>query len=414
MLFERRLEAGPWFEASRRLDSTEAESYYGQLCRNEEAARRRYCIYVHVPFCNSICSFCALYTHAVSKDADAVFEEFLAFTVRHIESHPAAGTSNAPTTVHFGGGTPLHPGLERFSVIVETLRNAFGDSPACEWAIETTTSSIDDATLAVLQHLGFRRIHLGIQTLDDGIRSHIGRHETGGKALEKIQNLLSMDFQLSIDLIVGLPNSHESVVRRDLELLYDAGIRMFSICALRERSRIEPSPSQIAEQEKNNYACWKTIWRFMQDHDLRPIHIGQFARSYEDNLYFTHPARREDCIAIGPYAHGSCGGFYYSNKLLPDYYHALGAGLSPIGLGVVYDDDVEVLRGLERELLAHRIRPETVGNVVTVYGSRFEEIWNSWIENGLIRESSSDRAYVPSMDGSWYIGNMVRQGRNVA
>jgi oxygen-independent coproporphyrinogen-3 oxidase len=336
-------------------------------------------------------------------------DEYLDAVSRSIDLHPAAPCERPPTTVHFGGGTPLVLGSRRFRRLTERLRAAFGDCPSCEWAVETTTLTVGPEAVALFEELRFRRVHLGIQTLDDSIRSRIGRAETGATAVEKIEALIDHGLLVSVDLIIGLDGSSPATVASDLERLYDAGVRMFSVCELRLRR--EPGRHEPGELERNRDQ-WRTIWNFMRDHALAPIHLGQFGRGFEDNLYYTHPRRREHCIAIGPYAHGSAGNLYYGNKLLPSFCDALRAGESPIEFGVVYDEHVQLVRTLESELLAHRISPATLASVSSTYANAFEAILAFWLNERLL--VPTEECLGLSQEGSWFVGNMISQARQMA
>ena len=151
----------------------------------------------------------------------------------------------------------------------------------------------------------------------------------------------------------------------------------------------------------------------MAEAGLLPIHSGQFAPSPESNLYYTHPARGEECIAIGPYAHGSADRLYYSNKLLPGYYAAIQAGSSPIAKAVLYDDRLEAIRNLEWELLAHRIRQPTLEIVELLYPA-FAEILAFWQNRKLMMKTEDASTWTVSREGSWFIGNMIVQARQMA
>ena len=411
--FEQRFESHPWFEVGRAMDGEAARDYLVVLRQGATRQPRPYCIYVHVPFCASRCRFCALYTRAVRANAEAVFDKYLDGVQQSIESHPNAYTSYGPTTVHFGGGTPLHLGLERFAALTQALKKAFGNPDSCEWALETTTFSLDPAVVEALAGLGFRRIHLGIQTLDNRLRQQYRRHESGEAAIEKIDWLQRQGFLCSVDLIIGFEDSTEAILRDDLQRLYAAGIRMFSICELRQRRGKELTATAHQEQSRRNYRFWKIIWQFMESVRLIPIHLGQFASSQESNLYYTHPARNEDCIAIGPYAHGSAGQLYYGNKLLPEYYAAIQIGVSPIAKAVLYDDRVEAILGLERELLTHRVLPETLDKVACIYSENFTGMLEFWQTHGLLLPAEDGLAWIVSTEGSWFIGNMIMQARQL-
>jgi oxygen-independent coproporphyrinogen-3 oxidase len=405
----RRIEAGPWFSVGTPLDGGVVEDRL-RAAPPRGGETGRYCVYVHVPFCASICSFCALYTRAVPPEAVDVLDEYLDLARRSLDVHPWRRCGQPPTTVHFGGGTPLYLGVPRFAALVHALQDAFGNAPDCEWAIETTTSSLDEDTVDGLVDLGFSRIHLGIQTLDDPTRVRIGRHETGAKAIERIRALEARGLFTSVDLIIGFDGVDRAVVEDDLRRLYDAGVRMFSICELRERGTIRLGVHDLVERAGRNHAIWRMIWDFMASVDLAPIHLGQFGRAQGDNLYFTHPARGESCAAIGPYAHGSAGDMYYGNRLLPDYYEALRAGRSAIGMGVDYAEDARVIRELERDLLAHRVPRATLNRVVDLYPDHFPPMLDTWLRRDLLRDAG-DEGVVHTADGSWFVGNMIDEAR---
>ncbi|HEV3040917.1 MAG TPA: radical SAM protein [Candidatus Angelobacter sp.] len=415
MAYPTRLDSGPWFTVGEQLDGLSAYQRIRDARSRSVNSCRPYCVYVHVPFCHSICNFCALYTHGVGANAEDRFDEYIDVVLRSLPHNPWYGSDEAPTTVHFGGGTPLSLGVKRFTRLVRALTEAFGTSSACEWAVETTTSSLDGATVDALEGLQFRRIHLGIQTLDDTTRARIGRRESGATAIQRIVALEARGFLTSVDLILGLDGVDGAILTEDLRRLYEAGVRMFSICELRERSR-KASVSGQGEREKSqrNYAFWRMIWDFMEEVGLSPIHVGQFACTQADNLYFTHPARGEDCVAIGPYAHGSAKEVAYGNHLLPHYYEAVRAGRSPIALGVDYRAAELAVCALERELLTHSVSQAVLRGVLEAYPNRFESILDSWLTNDLIREVDDGLGLALTVCGSWFVGNMILETRIMA
>lgn len=413
--YARRLEAGPWFSVGEPLDGPAAVQRVLAVRGRPGGAARPYAVYVHVPFCVSICSFCALYTYGVGPYADDRFDAYTNAVLRSLERNPWTGGAEPPTTVHFGGGTPLILGNARFERIVRALRGAFGSSPACEWAVETTTSSLDPATVDALEALAIRRIHLGIQTLHDPARARAGRKESGAMAVARLMALQERGFLTSVDLILGLAGVSEAALLADLRRLYQAGVRMFSICELRERGRSARKASAAdPELARRHYALWQTIWRFMEAAGLSPIHIGQFAPSQADNLYFTHPARGEDCVAIGPYAHGSAAEVTYGNQLLPDYYEAVRAGTVPIAMGVDYQAGEQVVCALERELLTHQVSRTALDEMLAAYPDRFEPTLEEWLRNGLLAEARGRSGFALTMSGSWFVGNMIAEARGLA
>lgn len=399
--YAQRLEARPWFEAGVPIESDALLP----LLQQSAAQGRAYCVYVHVPFCRAICRFCALYTRAVAATAVATFDDFVEQIERAVSLHPQAGHGRSPSTVHFGGGTPLHVGAARLQRIVEAIRGAFGDARDCEWALESTTSDLEPAVVDSLQAVGFSRIHVGIQTLDDRVRADSGRRESGQRALQRVRMLVERGIDTSVDLIMGLPGCGAQHLLADLGRLHDAGVQMFSICELRHRRGVVHGPRDDPDHRQQ----WAAIWGFMVERGLAPIHIGQFARSQDDNRYYTHPAREEDCVALGPYAHGSAGPIQYANRLMPDYSTSLARGELPILAAVRHEGSAIDERALERELLAHTVRPTTLERLRGQLDG-FPALVDAWRQWRLL-EPSTDGAQRLTEEGSWYIGNMIEELR---
>jgi coproporphyrinogen III oxidase-like Fe-S oxidoreductase len=152
----------------------------------------------------------------------------------------------------------------------------------------------------------------------------------------------------------------------------------------------------------------------MEEVGLMPIHLGQFARSQADNLYYTHPARGEDCVAIGPYAHGSAATLSYGNRLLPGYYEAIRAGDTPIAMGVDYRAAEAVVCALERELLTHRASQAALAGVRDAYPGEFDRILDSWLATDLLRPAGDGMGFSLTVSGSWFVGNMISEVRDLA
>jgi len=412
-LFASRLEPGPWSRAGQMFSGEAAADVLRSASADERQNDHPYCIYVHIPFCLSRCSYCALYTMEVKNDRDEVFDTFLERFKRSLEIHPQRDRLPCPVTVHFGGGTPLSLGVDRFLRLREAVRGAFGDSASCEWALESTTSALDEKTVAALKEAGFQRLHLGVQTLEDKVRRRIGRHESGDVVLAKIRRLISADFLLSVDLIIGFDGFSRAMLGRDLERLFEVGIRMFSICELRALTGGKTDTRGQVRESARNRALWSTVWDFMQAQGLRPIHAGQFGRSDKDNLFYTHPARREYCLALGPYAQGSAQNMIYGNLLLPPYLEAIRKGRSCVDYAIVYPEKIQRLRDLESDLMTHRISRETLASAVEVWGGGLRSLWADWLDHELVIPDEG-AGFVLSEEGSWFVGNMIWQARELS
>jgi coproporphyrinogen III oxidase-like Fe-S oxidoreductase len=140
---------------------------------------RAFCIYIHVPFCADRCHFCDCYSFRLGSHRERHVLGYLDLLAREMELWSRLGTlARRPvSTVHFGGGTPTVLGEKALERLVGLCREHFASGPETEWALESTVSELPADMLALLEELGFTRLHVGVQTLHD----ECARHSTGGR-----------------------------------------------------------------------------------------------------------------------------------------------------------------------------------------------------------------------------------------
>ena len=179
----------------------------------EAPADERCLLYVHIPFCESLCPYCSFHRF--------VFEERLArdyfdALMREISMYRDRGYRF--TGMYVGGGTPtimLEPLLE----LVRVAREELG---VREISIETNPNHVNPAHLEPLRSAGINRLSVGVQSFDDTILKAIGRYEkygSGQEAFDRLQQASGMFDTLNIDLIFNMPLQNEKSLRHDLELI---------------------------------------------------------------------------------------------------------------------------------------------------------------------------------------------------
>ena len=159
-------------------------------------------LYVHVPFCASICSYCAFYSEkARGSDVDrwlAALDGELAWSAPRLR----------PRTIFMGGGTPsvlTTRQLARLAGHLETRLPGFA-SRLGEWTVEMNPGTVSPEKARVLRDAGVTRISMGVQSLDDGWLNRFGRTHTVHTARKSLDILRAAGFEaINIDLIYALP-----------------------------------------------------------------------------------------------------------------------------------------------------------------------------------------------------------------
>lgn len=128
------------------------------------------------------------------------------------------------STVHLGGGTPTFLGETGLTRVVECCRECFHVSSDTEWALEATVESLTTGMIAAMHALGFRRLHIGVQSLEDPVRAEIGRRRPAAEVLEKVEATLARGWVVSVDLLCRLPLQTLEGFVAGIETLTAAGV----------------------------------------------------------------------------------------------------------------------------------------------------------------------------------------------
>jgi coproporphyrinogen III oxidase-like Fe-S oxidoreductase len=380
------------------------------LARGDVA--KPFCIYVHIPFCDAHCGFCDCYSFALKTHREQHTTHYLGSIQYEIGLWGQQGTlpERPVSTVHLGGGTPTFLDGREFSQLTRDLRRAFNTSDRTEWALESTTAALTDDKLALLNALGFTRLHIGIQSLQDEVRTRINRRELSGVVLEKITRAVALGWVVSVDLIAGLPGQSLAGLLGDIRALEAVGIEGFSVYELQlsNRNRSFAERSELMERPRLfNYLLMQAAFRELARLGYAPTLFNHFARGRDTDLYFTFPERGEDCLALGTIADGVFGDYHYRHPEYSAYARALN-DVSPGLQGGLRRSELENrLFPLETALLSGSIQAALFAKVLGV--PEADRLFHRWRESALIADTSDHAHMRLTANGSWFAGAMMAE-----
>ena len=171
-------------------------------------------LYMHVPFCRSMCWYCGCHTTITARDAP--IEAYLGSL--HAELALVTGMAPAPLKVaalHFGGGTPTIMGPERFSRLMQALRRHVRFTPDAELAIEIDPRTLSRPMIAALAEGGITRASLGVQSFDPEVQQAINRMQSIAETEAAVTGLREAGIaRINFDLIYGLPRQTVASCRK--------------------------------------------------------------------------------------------------------------------------------------------------------------------------------------------------------
>jgi radical SAM protein with 4Fe4S-binding SPASM domain len=362
-------------------------------------------VYLHVPFCESRCAFCDCYSVASPRVRRSRHER--PFVTALLSEVAAWGSlpvvhGRPITTVHFGGGTPGHLEHSDFDEVVGRLRGALSVQPDTEWAIESTSRLLTAGELARLCRLGFRRLHVGVQTLEDGVRQRIGRQGDAQTVVARLRAAAACEMIVTVDLIYGLPGQTVSGWMETVRRLVESGIHGVSLYQLqrsgRNRRFLERS-GRTSSETSREFVLFAGAEQLLLRAGFGKNHFAHFARGADQNLYYRHLCRGEDLLALGPRADGVFGDYHYRHVDLAQYRADVdGSWLE----GGIRETAAEMqLRPVMTQLLSGAI----VGGALQAIGA--EELVDGWLDHGLLRRCAQADAYELTASGSWFVREMM-------
>ncbi|PID80640.1 coproporphyrinogen III oxidase [bacterium DOLJORAL78_65_58] len=315
-------------------------------------------LYIHVPFCGSLCSYCHF-----SRTADhsfAVRRRFVDAVCRELElRRQTCGLLTGRrrlATVYLGGGTPSQLEPELMTRLLAGTLHQFPQAADLEVTAEANPESLTAEKARAWREAGINRVSLGVQSLNEEVLKLLGRAcppETARKALR----LACRHFpRVSADWILG-PGLRWDVLRAELQEAIALGVEHFSvyILELHAGTELEQKVRRGAVTllpDEETEAQYLALVRFLDEQGFRHYEVSNFARPGAGSRHNQGYWRRRPWLALGPAAHGGYGRRRYAN--LSD----VGAYCAAVEAGRIPEESEDPLdlraRLLERIILGLR------------------------------------------------------------
>jgi coproporphyrinogen III oxidase-like Fe-S oxidoreductase len=185
---------------------------------------RERALYFHIPFCDTICTFCTL-NRGLGSEGDEALEQYTKALVREIQlKSEDPWVAGAPArTIFFGGGTPSVLSADQLERICQAIRQYLDLSDLKEWIFEMEVKSVTEEKCAVLAEYGVNRSRYGIQTFDPQYRELFNITATPDQ-VHKAIDIAGRHFESrSIDMIYGMHGQSFASLSRDIQGAIDAG-----------------------------------------------------------------------------------------------------------------------------------------------------------------------------------------------
>jgi oxygen-independent coproporphyrinogen III oxidase len=368
-------------------------------------------LYVHIPFCESLCYYCAC-NKIITKhhDRSAAYLRYLSREVDLHVQHMGAGQS--VSQLHLGGGSPTFLSDAELHDLMGLLRRNFKFVSGGEYSIEIDPRTIDAKRLDVLAELGFNRLSFGVQDFDPAVQKAVHRVQPAEQVFELVAAARTRGFEsVNVDLIYGLPEQTPESFDRTLAQITELRperIALYAYAHLPERFKPQRriSSNEIPSASAKVSMLARSMAAFMaagyvyigMDHFALPNDSlavakrqGRLHRNFQG--YSTQP----DCdmIGLGVSSIGRVGATYSQNaKTLEEYYDYLDQGQFPVVRGLALTRDDLVRRAVIMALMCQgRLSYESIELAYLVnfkqYFAKEMEALAAQVDQGLVKLDDS-------------------------
>ncbi len=390
--------------------------------RRSRGAVQPLSLYVHIPFCDTVCYYCACNKIVTRRSEKAA--RYLAYLKREIAMQGALFTGMQQLRqLHLGGGTPTYLSDAQMEELLACLRHhfAFASDAEGEYAIEVDPRTVTPERIGQLRRQGFNRLSLGVQDFDDTVQRAVNRVQPEAQTLAIIGAARAQGYRsINIDLIYGLPEQTMTSMAATLERVVNADpdrIALYHYAHLPhlfkpqrriDRTRLPDADTRLAMLgmaiERFGGAGYVYIG---MDHFAKPDdelavaqRQGRLHRNFQG--YSTHADA--DIVACGVSAIGAVGTSYSQNaKTLDAYYDAIDAQRLPVERGIALTMD-DVLRRTIIQMLMCQFELS-----VAAVEQAFPIVFADYFRIELQALSALEQDGLVAIDGDWI--SVTERGR---
>jgi len=362
-------------------DEVGEEAYrYAAAVSNEELLPRPLSLYVHIPFCRTVCFYCGCNKIITANYARA--ETYLASLEREVRTQ--AGLFAADRRVeqlHFGGGTPTYLKDDDLVSVLTAINTAFtvDKGPRREFSIEIDPRTTTPERIRLLSELGFNRMSLGVQDFDPQVQVAVNRIQSVEQTRAVIEAGRQVGFRsTNLDLIYGLPKQTVASFSATLDTVLDMRperLAVYNYAHMPHLFKVQRqiSAADLPGSEEKLSILETTIRRLLEagyvyiglDHFALPsdeLARAQREGTLQRNFQGYSTRARCDLAGLGMSAIGKVGDAYFQNrKDIAAYQQAVADRGLAVQRGCIMSADDRLRRDVIMDLMCHsRVRYDDI------------------------------------------------------
>lgn len=335
---------------------------------NETNTNQGISIYIHLPFCESLCTYCGCNTRITKNHAvevpyvDALLKEWSMYLAR-FKDKPRV------REIHLGGGTPTFFSPENLQRLLDCIMERADKSPDFEFSFEAHPANTTREHLQALYDIGFTRLSLGVQDFNEKVQKAINRYQTVGDVVEVMRNAKEVGYDsINIDIIYGLPFQTLQSIQETVSEICKLRPERIAYYSYAHVPWLKPGQRGFTDMDLPTDAYKRSLYELgkelLLNADYVEVGMDHFALR-EDELYRSlinqtlhrnfmgYTSRKSELlIGLGVSSISDSWDMFAQNvKTLPEYYKLLEENKLPIFKGHILSNEDLLVRQLILDLM---------------------------------------------------------------
>jgi oxygen-independent coproporphyrinogen-3 oxidase len=262
-------------------------------------------LYIHIPFCESKCSYCGFYSTVDKR----YLKNYLGAVFNEAEAKKT-GEAERIDTLYIGGGTPSVFSAKEIAKFLDELSSVYNLSHLKEATLEVNPEHIANCSdyLRILsEETPVTRISMGVQSFNDNDLKFLGRRHNAQAAISAIEKILKANIELSIDLIYGIPTLTNEIWKNNLQFLKQFGLNHFSAYSLTVEPNTVFEKKQILLNENITLQQYDILQQWCASNNCEQYETSNYARAEHYALHNCNYWNLSPYIGLGAGAHSYSG-----------------------------------------------------------------------------------------------------------
>ena len=374
-------------------------------------------LYVHIPFCHSLCYYCAC-NKIVTRHPEKA-DTYLNYLAKEISARSELFSQYKVKQLHLGGGTPTFLNEEQLSRLLDMLKSHFDFAEEVEMGIEVDPRNIELSLVDHLRSLGFNRLSIGVQDIDPKVQKAINRVQSTEFIEQFVARAKQKGFtSVNLDLIYGLPHQDAQTLSNTLDKVKKMDVERISLF------NYAHLPSRFAAQRKlrdewlpdaqQKFLLMKQAVENLVEAGYDFIGMDHFAKPDDElsqaqkggvlHRNFQGYTTKGECdlLGLGVSAISAIGNCYSQNsKELIDYYENITQTGNAVDKGLFLSHDDQIRAFVIKELMCNMYLDKSMVSqyfdiVFDDYFDKELEALGTFVEDGLVSINENEIVIVPS------------------